>query len=258
MTPKAMESGNLIPDSKARSRYRAARKVVLTAAFSVAVLGMAAGVASASQISLAGGGFLAVRSGSNLGAGFLYNLSPSQGEIDALMTFDLSPYSGDIISNVTLTLTDAGLCCNSGNPANLDTSLSTSLSIYSLSHPYNPTSATLANVSYSSATLLDTESYDITASFAQVPVTFTISPALLETWADDPSSNDGFIVVESATYTTTGSGHSDIDYITSGTSAPVLSFDASSGAPEPASTALLGGALLGLGFLGRRKARARK
>lgn len=143
-------------------------------------------------------------SGGNLGPGSLYNVSPSQSEIDALTKFDLSTFSGNAISNGTLTITDAGLCCNNDIPGNLDTSLDTSLSIYPLSAAYDPNNATLADVPYSAATLVDTESYSIPSSFAEVPLTFNISSALLKEWANDPSSNYGFIIVESSDYTAPG------------------------------------------------------
>jgi hypothetical protein len=213
-----------------------------------------AGAASAGPVSLSGSNFLAVLNGGNLGAGFLYNVSPSQNEIDALMKFDLSPYSGDTISGGTLTITDLGLFHNINNGQVTD-SLNTSLSVYSLSAPYNPNNAHLADVPYSNATLLDTESYSVPSNSSQVPLTFNISSALLAQWANAPSSNDGFIIVESTDYTFTGSGHSDLDWITSGPGAPVLSFNESAPSPEPATLLLIGPALAGICFLGSRKFR---
>lgn len=213
-----------------------------------------AGTASAGPVSLSGNNFLAVMSGGNLGAGFLYNLSPTQNEIDALMTFDLSPYSGDTISGGTLTVTDVGLFHNTNNGQITD-SLNTTLSVYSLSGPYDPNNAHLADVPYSAATLLDTESYSVPTTSSQIPLTFDLSPALLEQWANTPSSNDGFIIVESRAYTLTGSGHSDLYWIASGQGAPVLSFNASAPSPEPATLMLVGAALAGICFLGSSKFR---
>jgi hypothetical protein len=213
-----------------------------------------AGTASAGSVSLSGNNFLAVASGGNLGAGSLYNVSPTQNEIDSLMTFDLSPYSGDTISSGTLTITDVGLFDNT-NTGEVTDSRNTSLSVYSLSTPYDPNNANLADAPYSPATLLDTESYSVPSTSSQVPLTFNISSALLQEWANTPSSNDGFIIVESTGYTFTGSNHSDLSWITSGQGAPVLSFNASATAPEPATLLLIGPALIGIFFLRSRKIR---
>jgi hypothetical protein len=125
----------------------------------------------------------------------------------------------------------------------IDTSVSTHLSIYSLSAPYDPNTATLSDVSYSSLTFLDMQSYSIPSTFAQVPLTFTISSALLEQWANDPSSNYGFIIVEASDVTVVGSGHTDIGWMASGQGAPALSFDSSITVPESATLLLIGPAL---------------
>ncbi len=153
------------------------------------------------------------------------------------MTFDVSPYSGDIISGGTLTITDAGLFVNNNNGQVTD-SLDTSLSVYSLSASYDPNNGTLADVPYSPATLLDTESYSVPTTSSQIPLTFDISSALLEQWANAPSSNYGFIVVESGDFTYTGVEHSDLGWIASGQGAPVLSFHAAP-SPEPATLLLI-------------------
>ena len=101
-------------------------------------------------------------------------------------------------------------------------------------------------------TLLDTESFAMTSAMSSLPISFNISAAILQGWADDPSSNFGVVMVESSTYTFTGGNHSDVAFASSGLSAPTASFDV----PESASFSFIGLGALALGALRRRGKRS--
>lgn len=211
-----------------------------------------ASLGNASSFVVNGGNFVSINSQdpSNPFAG-LYNLAPNQGEIDPLMTFDLSAFGNDIDSNGSLTITDANLCC-SMSPENF---LTTSLSLYALTAPYNASTANWNSVTaagYPTGAPLDTEPYNISGYTSQTPVTFTIPEAILQAWATSPSTNYGVIVIESNSWSG-DQGHSDIPYISSGLGSPTLTLDAT---PEPSSLALIFAGFAGLGLLLRRKSAA--
>jgi hypothetical protein len=209
-----------------------------------------------SAIVINGGNFVSINSGDpNNPLPALYNLAPNQGEIDPLMTFDLSSYSGQINTDGFLTMTDTGLCCRTDQAHQLITSLS----LYALTAPYDPNTATWNSVQASgypaAANQLATADYFIDGPTTQTPVTFKISKDVLQGWANSPSSNFGVIVIESNSWTgdtfVEGAAHSDINYITSGPGSPTLSFD--NPTPEPSSLVLIVAGLAGFHFMRRRK-----
>lgn len=203
-----------------------------------------AGIAAAGSIVVNGSNFAYISQNGDSPFSILYNRAPSQGEIDPLMTFDVSAYAGEIGSNGSLTITDLSLCCTP--PEN---QLTASLSLYSLTAPYDPGTATWSSVQSSgyptAGDLLDTESYTINGGYSQVPVTFTVPQAILQGWANSPSTNYGVIVIESDTFTS-DQGHSDIPYITAGAGAPTLAFTTVTPEPESLELVLLGIAAAGL------------
>ena len=197
----------------------------------------------AAPVTVPGTGLVSVYTGGPVGLP-VYSLSPTQGEIDPVMTFDTSSYADAVGSDGTLTLNVAQL----HTPT---TELFTSLSVYALTSAYSvssPVFATISpNVNPGNATLIETVAIDTTGTGA---VTFAIPEATIESWADSPSTNYGVVIVQSAAYTPIGADHSDIQFVATGDGAPSLTFDA----PEPASITLLGVAVVGL--LARRRARS--
>jgi len=183
----------------------------------------------AAPVTVPGTGLVSVYTGGPVGLP-VYSLSPTQGEIDPVMTFDTSSYADAVGSDGTLTLNVAQL----HTPT---TELFTSLSVYALTSAYSvssPVFATISpNVNPGNATLIETVAIDT-----------------IESWADSPSTNYGVVIVQSAAYTPIGADHSDIQFVATGDGAPSLTFDA----PEPASITLLGVAVVGL--LARRRARS--
>jgi hypothetical protein len=224
--------------------------VKLALLVALSVLSVANPATANSAIVINGGNFVSINASDPTNPfGGLYNLAPNQGEIDPLMTFTLSPYTGQIESDGSLTITDSQLCCFF-SPEN---NLSTSLSLYALTAAYDPSTANWNSVTASgyptAANLLDTEAYTINGYTTQQPVTFTIPEAVLQGWVNSPSSNFGVVIIESNSWSG-DQGHSDIPYITSGPGSPTLSFNAT---PEPSSVALIVVGLAGFRFMRRRR-----
>ncbi|MEI7710396.1 MAG: PEP-CTERM sorting domain-containing protein [Rhodospirillales bacterium] len=199
-------------------------------------------VALATPVSVSGAnvGNIGLSAPHPAGAGALY---VSQNFIYGVMTFDLSAYAGHIDSGGTITVAATGI-----HP--LTSSLNGSISLYALAGAYNVNSTVSGLTSAGSmpGTLLDTESFSMTSATSSLPISFNVSAAILQGWANNPSSNFGVVMVESNIYTFTGANHPDVVFASSGASAPIASFDV----PEPASLSVIGLGMVALGALRRR------
>lgn len=181
---------------------------------------------------------------------YLKNVAPDQGEIDSLLTFDVSPYTGLVVdSDGTFDL----------SPVYLDFAdyyLSTTFYLYSLGAPYS--AATTWNSLQASggypnaADLLDTEPYVNPYGFGGVSVFFHVPEVTLQSWADSPSTNYGLIVIESNSWTSLPNAHSNIVWYPGS----VLSFQLYA-APEPASWLLIAAGLAGMARVRSRNPKLR-